>query len=194
MNLPPLKYIEIPSVGPCVYFLFDGDEVVYVGESFDSLAERVYCHRRSGKAFDRIGYIDAPAKAVERLALERHWMETLRPKYNGEIHTRPKAPSHPAWRLADMEEPLKALSERDVPDAPIVDRPLTALRFHRRKTAALLVNAGCTTVADVVSREPNALLMQRGCGVFALNDIRQALNTHGLALAGDNLHEVYTVV
>lgn len=61
-----------------IYFLSHKGEVVYVGQSVNFL-RRVVKHMES-KVFDAVSYIPThPAKLEE---LEKHYIRTLRPKYN----------------------------------------------------------------------------------------------------------------
>ena len=73
---------------PGVYFLCQGDEVVYVGQSV-SVPDRVMSHirearRPAGKTFDpsRIFYVPVPES--ELLRVESGFIGRLRPRYNGE--------------------------------------------------------------------------------------------------------------
>jgi hypothetical protein len=73
---------------PGVYFLCDGGEVVYVGESV-CVPARVMSHihesrRTAGKVFDpsRIFYLPVPEG--ELLRVESEFIGRLRPRYNGE--------------------------------------------------------------------------------------------------------------
>jgi hypothetical protein len=73
---------------PGIYFICDGDEVVYVGQSV-SVPARVMSHihesrRPTGKTFDpsRIFYLRVPEG--ELLRVESEFIGRLRPKYNGE--------------------------------------------------------------------------------------------------------------
>ena len=68
-----------------VYFLFDGKEIVYVGQSAD-IFRRIYEHssgRAKGekKKFDTWEYIEIPDEA-ERFRAEHLLILALRPKYN----------------------------------------------------------------------------------------------------------------
>ena len=68
-----------------VYFLFDGKEIVYVGQSAD-IFRRIYEHssgRAKGekKKFDTWEYIEITDEA-ERFRVENFLILSLRPKYN----------------------------------------------------------------------------------------------------------------
>lgn len=66
-----------------VYFLFDGDELVYVGESGD-IYGRVQSHRAvaqtGGKKFDHAAFMEYPAE--QRKKVEASYIRKYRPKYN----------------------------------------------------------------------------------------------------------------
>lgn len=74
------------EVAPCVYFLCDGEDVVYVGKS-TSVYERVRNHIRdnekggdSAKTFERWFYIRIPPERLD--AAEQAWIAFLQPRYN----------------------------------------------------------------------------------------------------------------
>lgn len=70
----------IPTRMPSgVYFLIDGREVVYVGQSQDILS-RIGTHRKQGRLFDRFAYIEcAPEKMDD---LEGHYIAAFAPRLN----------------------------------------------------------------------------------------------------------------
>lgn len=61
-----------------VYFLLDGDEVVYVGQSVN-VYSRIGQH--TGKRFDRYAFVPCPIDALDRL--ESLYIHCLRPRLNG---------------------------------------------------------------------------------------------------------------
>ena len=65
---------------PCVYFLIDNSQIVYVGQSM-SLGLRIHAHR-TDKNFDKVLYM--PIDEYRLLEVERFFIETLEPKYNRE--------------------------------------------------------------------------------------------------------------
>ncbi len=65
---------------PCVYFLIDSSQIVYVGQS-TSLGLRIHAHR-TDKNFDKVLYM--PIDEYRLLEVERFFIETLEPKYNKE--------------------------------------------------------------------------------------------------------------
>jgi hypothetical protein len=66
---------------PCVYFLMQGEEVVYVGQTIN-LVRRMLEHRTSKyKQFDRVLFIRAP-QGVDILVVERRLIAELKPRLN----------------------------------------------------------------------------------------------------------------
>ncbi len=63
-----------------VYFLLSSGDVVYVGET-QSLDARMRAHRKAGKVFDRVLYVQVSTKTA--LKVEAHFIFKLKPKYNG---------------------------------------------------------------------------------------------------------------
>ena len=81
--VPNLNQIPFPiaKYPPAIYFLCSGPEVVYVGQS-TVLPARIGQHlQQNTKIFDRIFYIPVPEKRLNDV--ERMYIETLKPKYNG---------------------------------------------------------------------------------------------------------------
>jgi len=64
--------------GPCVYFLIDGDRVVYVGKSA-KLVTRLVEHMQD-KRFDRVLYLRQPKSDLSRV--ESALIRYLKPRYN----------------------------------------------------------------------------------------------------------------
>jgi hypothetical protein len=60
-----------------VYFLLDGDEVVYVGQA-KSVYQRIGCH--VDKKFDRYAYVPCPLDMLDKL--ESLYIHCLQPKLN----------------------------------------------------------------------------------------------------------------
>lgn len=75
-------------VGPTcgVYFLVQGNEVVYVGQSRNVFV-RVSTHAH-GKAFDRYAYVPCSATALDKL--ESLYIHVLRPRLNGNVNAQEK--------------------------------------------------------------------------------------------------------
>lgn len=78
-----IPYDAIPATrehttGSFIYFLMDGDECVYVGQTAN-LRQRILGH--GGKTFDRTMFIHVDDGI--RLSAEQEWISRLRPKYNG---------------------------------------------------------------------------------------------------------------
>lgn len=65
-------------IKPCIYFLFNGNELVYIGKS-DNVYKRIGDHIAEGsKKFDRWEYIET----YDNELLEAHLISILKPKYN----------------------------------------------------------------------------------------------------------------
>ncbi len=64
-----------------IYFLFDGDEIVYVGQTTHG-ESRIYNHRtyQNYKDFDSFTMLECDIKDLDRI--EGMWISTLQPKYN----------------------------------------------------------------------------------------------------------------
>lgn len=82
-KLPSLEYLmarrtPAPKTGTGVYFLFQGDQIVYVGQT-RSIAERIGQHIKT-KAFDSFAWIEVPKDRLE--AVERAYINSLRPPLN----------------------------------------------------------------------------------------------------------------
>jgi hypothetical protein len=84
-----LRHIDpAHSLCPGVYFLCQGDEVVYVGQSV-SVPDRVMSHIResrwpAGKTFDPLRIFYLPVPESELLRVESEFIGRLQPRYNGE--------------------------------------------------------------------------------------------------------------
>jgi hypothetical protein len=68
--------IDLP---PAVYFLIDGETVLYVGQS-RNLAARLARHGASGRRWERTLFLPVPES--ELLRVEREWIRTVRPPWN----------------------------------------------------------------------------------------------------------------
>lgn len=74
------EYALIKS--PLVYFICDGDTVVYVGQTVNlpyRLMQHAYWVQNHVKDL-RVRYIEVPASEMNRI--ERHWIRKLQPKFN----------------------------------------------------------------------------------------------------------------
>lgn len=67
-----------------VYFLLDGDEIVYVGMS-DTLQSRFHAHTKD-KKFDGVSWIQVSKH--DQKYIEAYYIVTLKPKYNKFIPVR----------------------------------------------------------------------------------------------------------
>ena len=68
--------IDIP---PCVYFLVDGEAILYVGQSCN-LPARLVQHRHSGRQWERVLLLPVPESDL--LKVEAHWIRALAPIWN----------------------------------------------------------------------------------------------------------------
>lgn len=75
------RLCECPAIHipPCVYFLIDGEHVVYVGQS-RNLAGRLIQHKQDGKTWERVLFLPVPESELFRV--ESEWILTLRPPLN----------------------------------------------------------------------------------------------------------------
>ena len=81
------KLQEIGSPPPCVYFLINIDEVVYVGQTVN-IYSRIKHHENSEKIYTRVLYIPVCNEELERV--ERGFIDSLDPKYNKDGKTMKK--------------------------------------------------------------------------------------------------------
>jgi len=63
----------------CVYFLFDRDGVVYIGQT-GHLPQRINNHICSEKKFNRVFYLPVERKKLTRV--ENYFIRKFKPKYN----------------------------------------------------------------------------------------------------------------
>lgn len=75
---PDYIHMTLPNPDYLIYFLCQGDVVVYVGQTHSGLY-RPYSHHK-GKEFDNVKII--PCKLNELDALEKHFIEKYKPHYN----------------------------------------------------------------------------------------------------------------
>ncbi len=77
------EYSGHTSFPPSIYFLFCGEELVYIGQSV-SLSSRISTHRQEGyKAFDRVFYMPVEYERLDEV--ERREIIKHRPRYNGGV-------------------------------------------------------------------------------------------------------------
>mgnify|MGYP003135932711 FL=1 len=75
------ELFELPMVlPPCVYFLIEGVEIVYVGQSIN-VSARAYQHTQD-KDFSKVLYLPTVKENLDKV--ERFFIERLQPKYNKE--------------------------------------------------------------------------------------------------------------
>jgi hypothetical protein len=78
--LGELKRNSVPLQKLCgVYFLFSGDEIVYIGQS-RNVPARVQHHMGSDKEFDRYSHIVLPADSLNEW--ESFYIHLFQPRYN----------------------------------------------------------------------------------------------------------------
>ncbi len=68
--------IDVP---PCVYFLIDGETILYVGQSCN-LPARLVQHSQIGRQWERALFLPVPE--LELLRVETHWIRALKPSWN----------------------------------------------------------------------------------------------------------------
>lgn len=90
-DLPPEAVRLLPGEmrrhrrGSYVYFLFNGDECVYIGKTA-KLLSRVFEHAKS-KAFGDVYFLEC---GDDRGEIEAHWIRALRPRLNVILFAPPK--------------------------------------------------------------------------------------------------------
>lgn len=176
-DLPELtEYVPPPRIGPCVYFLFDGDEIVYVGQSID-LQNRLRGHEF--KTFDRVAYYLVPEDRIDEE--ERRWIFGLRPKYNAQPTTAEMLKNDPLrrWRTPAVDDRLRELAASDDPALPLEDRPITALGLTLRTVSLLALN-GYRTVGEVVAAGLASHCGITNFGPTSLRDLRSRLRAFGI--------------
>jgi len=70
---------------PCIYFLFDKKEIVYIGQTM-SMIPRIYGHTNKGFNSCRFIYCD---NSERRRRYERMLINKIKPKYNGRKNSEP---------------------------------------------------------------------------------------------------------
>lgn len=88
-ELDTLLHLPLAWTASGVYFLCEGDEVVYVGRSL-SVLHRIAEHiKASVKEFSHVFFL--PCAIAELDEIEQRWIKTLNPKYNF-VHGERRAP------------------------------------------------------------------------------------------------------
>jgi len=94
-ELPPSPEDNVPGV----YFLFNDDELIYIGMSYESVGKRIRAHRNRGRSFDRFATITrAPVACIAWL--EVVYITWLLPPENKALLENSKAARQAAARLA----------------------------------------------------------------------------------------------
>lgn len=97
-NLPAPKWVT------GIYFLFDGDEIVYVGQSVDIMT-RVGAHLRD-KVFDSFNYIECDLCDLNNL--EATYILELKPKYNQAL------PQNDFWLSSNILKRQLGISKKEL--------------------------------------------------------------------------------
>lgn len=97
-NLPAPKWVT------GIYFLFDGDEIVYVGQSVDIMT-RIGAHLRD-KIFDSFNYIECGLRDLNNL--EATYILELKPKYNTTL------PKNDFWMSSNAIKQKHGIGKRDL--------------------------------------------------------------------------------
>lgn len=96
------------SVG--IYFLIDGEEVVYVGQSVNVFA-RISQHKSEGKKFERWCFL--PCSAEQLHDTERRYIEAIAPALNQAF------PEELPSTMEDLQRAVERLSFLVSPDVPL---------------------------------------------------------------------------
>ncbi len=83
----PESVVAEPPRGAAVYFLCNGEEVVYVGKS---IHPRLRSSLHTDKEHTHVCFL--PVERERALEVERHWIKTLKPRHNKKCHPDYKAP------------------------------------------------------------------------------------------------------
>ena len=82
-EIKDLKRYEILDSDSGVYFLYQGDEIVYVGQAM-SVYSRVGVHKKTGEiAFDSFSFISLDIEEAD--AVESRYILELQPKHNSTV-------------------------------------------------------------------------------------------------------------
>lgn len=81
-NLILIEHISIMDMGkPCIYFLFQGDELVYIGQSQKNPLSRIERHKKT-KEFDSVKVLIFEDTELTLSDCERILINMNLPKYN----------------------------------------------------------------------------------------------------------------
>jgi hypothetical protein len=102
------KNVERPVIG--IYFLFDGEDLVYVGQS-NNVLSRVQTHAAKSVQFDRYAVVECQLNELNEL--EGKYITQYKPKLNKRMPCEysdnllgPKHPIMPGWRLRRRAIPV----------------------------------------------------------------------------------------
>lgn len=75
---------KVPALGVknAIYFLLDGEEIVYIGQSRGNVLGRLADHYRSEKRFDSFSFMVVPGNAENLTRTEAVLILVHQPKYN----------------------------------------------------------------------------------------------------------------
>jgi hypothetical protein len=66
-----------------IYFLYFNDKVVYIGQSYENVMQRICDHfRDEGKIFDSFSFKKYDVSSEELLKIEASLIKKIKPKYN----------------------------------------------------------------------------------------------------------------
>lgn len=75
----PVKHLVKPIKIEGVYFLFDKDEIIYIGKSVN-IYKRIYAHKIKGVCFDSFSFLKIEIEQL--LTMERKYIKKYKPKNN----------------------------------------------------------------------------------------------------------------
>lgn len=131
LTVQALRAVARPRAEMCgLYFLFDGDELVYVGRSVVALA-RLYDHTRT-KTFSH--FLTWPCTDAESLVLESRYIHECAPRYNVSKSGRPLGVI-PAANMTEHSVRVRALPRQqrvEMATEMAADESLTAVEISRR--------------------------------------------------------------
>lgn len=141
------------AIGPVVYFLLQGDRVVYVGQTTNFHARYGHYLRDWSSRFDSIAYLETP---IDRLhEVERRWIEFFDPPLN-----KKDAPHYRGKRGSG---------------APVFGRNVMGLN-------KLAKSLGLDSADGLAKYTEAELLEMRGIGISTVECIVWYLSSRGLSL------------
>jgi excinuclease UvrABC nuclease subunit len=98
------EYNRVSS--PCVYFLVQNDEIVYVGQTLN-INSRIE-HHLEDKKFNRVFYLSMSKRGLDEA--ETVFIQALKPKYNRRIRDKPTWP----FQVLDKYGAKHLVKQRDI--------------------------------------------------------------------------------